>query len=228
LSVPAALTMITTMGFVIAAVAKYRMDNVPLLLQPWFILYGYGVGLAQFAYHCLIHWTCRIRYEGGETLPAGNAIYCLWHGDLQSYFCVFMRHHGHTWLIHPSWYMKPIQFCMRLGGIDTILGSTGHGGRKAAEQLVRELRDGRSTGIAPDGPGGPPRVLKRGVFHIAAQTGVPIVPLRFTLSRAWQLPTWDRKRLPQPFSTITVRFGKPISVGEGTFEKEMSELGNAL
>ena len=111
---------------------------------------------------------------------------------------------------------------MRLGGIDTILGSTGHGGRKAAEQLVRELRAGRSTGIAPDGPGGPARVLKRGVFHIAAQTGVPIVPLRFTLSRAWQLPTWDRKRLPQPFSTITVRFGKPISVPEDSFDEAMS------
>src|SRR5215212_7945579 len=126
------------MGFVIAAVSKYRMDNVPLLLRPWFILYGYGVGLAQFAYHCLIHWTCRIRLEGREALPAGNAIYCLWHGDLQSYFCVFLRHRGHTWLIHPSWYMKPIQFCMRLSGMETILGSTGHGGRKAAEQLVHE------------------------------------------------------------------------------------------
>ena len=51
------------MGAVIAAVSKYRVDNVPLLLQPLFMLYGFGVGLAQFAYSCLIHWTCRIRYS---------------------------------------------------------------------------------------------------------------------------------------------------------------------
>jgi lysophospholipid acyltransferase (LPLAT)-like uncharacterized protein len=223
------LTMILRMGFLIAAVAKYRMDNVPPLLQPWFILYGYGVGLAQFAYHCLIHWTCRIRYEGREALPGRNVIYCVWHGDLQSYFSVFLRHRRHTWMMHPSWYMKPINVCMRLLGIDRIiLGSTGHGGREAAEQLVRELRDGRSTGIAPDGPGGPARVPKRGVFHMAAQTGVPIVPLRFTLSRAWELATWDRKRLPQPFSTIHVRFGDPIFVDAGNFEDAIRATADAL
>ena len=118
---------------------------------------------------------------------------------------------------------------MRLCGIDrVVLGSTGHGGRAAAEQLVRELRDGRSTGIAPDGPGGPARVPKRGVFHIAAQTGLPIVPLRFTLSRAWHLPTWDRKRLPQPFSTIHVRFGEPIYVDERNFDAAIRATAQAL
>ena len=218
------------MGAVIAAVAKYRVDNVPLLLQPLFMLFGYGVGLVQFAYSCLIHWTCRIRYEGREALPADrNCIYTLWHGDLQSYFCVFLRNRQHSWIMHPSWHLKPIQICMRLCGIDRIiLGSSGHGGREAAEQLVQELRAGRWSGIAPDGPAGPPRVAKRGVGHIAAQSGVPIVPLRFTLSRALVLPTWDRKRLPLPFSTITLRFGRPICVDTGNFEAAIRELADAL
>jgi lysophospholipid acyltransferase (LPLAT)-like uncharacterized protein len=218
------------MGAVISAVSKYRVDNVPLVLQPLFILYGYGVGLAQFAYSCLIHWTCRIHYEGREQLPAGrNRIYTVWHGDLQSYFCVFLRHRQHSWMMHPGWHLKCVQICMRLCGIDRIiLGSSGHGGRVAAQQLVQELRDGRCTGIAPDGPAGPPRVAKRGVGHIAAQTGVPIVPLRFTLSRACQLPTWDSKRLPLPFSTITVRFGQPIFVDERNFDTAMIELADLL
>lgn len=218
------------MGAVLAAVSKYRVDNVPLLLQPLFMLYGYGVGLVQFVYSCLIHWTCRIRFEGLETLPTDrNRIYTVWHGDLQSYFCVFLRHRQHTWMMHPGWQLKCVQVCMRLCGIDRIiLGSSGHGGREAAQRLVQELRDGRCTGIAPDGPAGPPRVAKRGVGHIAAQTGVPIVPLRFTQSRAWQLPTWDSKRLPLPFSTITVRFGQPILVDERNFDTAMSELANRL
>jgi len=164
------------MGAVIAAVSKYRVDNVPLLLQPLFMLYGFGVGLAQFAYSCLIHWTCRIRYEGREALAADrNCIYAVWHGDLQSYFCVFLQHRQHSWIMHPSWHLKPVQICMRLCGIDRIiLGSSGHGGRAAAERLMQELRAGRWSGIAPDGPAGPARVAKRGVGHIAAQTGVPI------------------------------------------------------
>ena len=218
------------MGAVIAAVSKYRVDNVPLLLQPLFMLYGFGVGLAQFAYSCLIHWTCRIRYEGREALAADrNCIYAVWHGDLQSYFCVFLQHRQHSWIMHPSWHLKPVQICMRLCGIDRIiLGSSGHGGRAAAERLMQELRAGRWSGIAPDGPAGPARVAKRGVGHIAAQTGVPIVPLRFTLSRALELPTWDRKRLPLPFSTICVRFGAPIYVDDSNFETAIRATAEAL
>jgi len=62
----------------------------------------------------------------------------------------------------------------------------------------------------------------------AAAPGVPIVPLRFTLSRALELPTWDRKRLPLPFSTITLRFGRPICVDTGNFEAAIRELTDAL
>jgi lysophospholipid acyltransferase (LPLAT)-like uncharacterized protein len=218
------------MGAVISAVSRTRVDNVPLLLQPFFILFGYGVGLTQFAYSCLIHWTCRIRVEGRDALPADrNCIYAVWHGDLQSYFCVFLQHRRHTWMMHPIWYLKPIQICMRLCGIDRIiLGSSGNGGRQAAEQLMQELREGRWTGLAPDGPAGPSRVAKRGVGHIAAQTGLPIVPLRFTLSHALELPTWDRKRLAVPFSTITVRFGQPIFVERRNLDPAMRELAQAL
>ena len=108
---------------------------------------------------------------------------------------------------------------MRLCGIDRIiLGSSGHGGREAAERLVQELRDGRWTGIAPDGPGGPPRVAKRGVGHIAAQTGAPIVPLQFTLSRALELPTWDRKRLPCRSPRSRCASAQPIFVDRDNFD----------
>jgi lysophospholipid acyltransferase (LPLAT)-like uncharacterized protein len=57
---------------------------------------------------------------------------------------------------------------------------------------------------------------------------VPIVPLRFTLSRALELPTWDRKRLPLPFSTIRVRFGAPIYVEESNFETAIRATAEAL
>jgi lysophospholipid acyltransferase (LPLAT)-like uncharacterized protein len=214
------------MGSVLtAASAKYRVDNIPPLLKPWFLLYGYGLGTLEFVHFRLTHWTCRIEHEGTEALePHRNYIYCLWHGDLPAYFCAFGRHKHHAWINHPMWYMKPVHVAMRLAGIDKIiLGSTGHGGRAAAEQLVRELRSGASTVIAPDGPAGPARVLKRGVLHIAAQSGVPIVPLRFELSRCWHLSGWDRKRYPRPFSTIRVHVGRPIAVDERRFESAARE-----
>ena len=39
------------MGAVIAAVSKDRVDNVPLLLQPLFVLYGYGVNILDSNQH---------------------------------------------------------------------------------------------------------------------------------------------------------------------------------
>jgi lysophospholipid acyltransferase (LPLAT)-like uncharacterized protein len=57
---------------------------------------------------------------------------------------------------------------------------------------------------------------------------MPIVPLRFTLSRAWELATWDRKRLPLPFSTIHVRFGAPLLVDESNFEDAIRATADAL
>ncbi|MGH8236857.1 MAG: hypothetical protein ACREXP_07510 [Steroidobacteraceae bacterium] len=67
-----------------------------------------------------------------------------------------------------------------------------------------------------------------GVGHIAVQSGAPIVPLRFTLSRALKLPTWDRERLPLPFSTITVRFGAPIFVDESNFDDAIRATAEQL
>ena len=66
--------------------------------------------------------------------------------------------------------------------------------------------------MAPDGPAGPARVLKKGVLHVSAQAGVPIVPVRIRCSRSVTLRSWDRKIIPLPFATISVHFSAPIRV----------------
>jgi hypothetical protein len=113
---------------------------------------------------------------------------------------------------HLFWFMKPIHLLVRLVGVRKIvLGSSGHEGIKAADELVEFLKQGFSTVMFPDGPVGPPRVAKKGVLHISRQSGVPIVPVRFHVRRRLHLPTWDRKTLPLPFGRIEVEFRKPLS-----------------
>lgn len=97
-------------------------------------------------------------------------------------------------------------------GIELVLGSTGHRGRQAADQVLARLRAGASTTVAPDGPDGPARHLRKGVLHLSAKSGVPIVPVRFHCSRRVLLPGWDRQVLPLPFCRITVSYGAPMSV----------------
>jgi len=121
--------------------------------------------------------------------------------------------------------MKPIHIGLKLMGIRVLLGSGGEEGRKAANDLVDSLRKGWSTVISPDGPQG---VLKKGVLHIALQSGVPILPVRFIAPRAFTLPSWDKKPLPLPLSRVTVVLGEPITVNESNFEEAAKLLADRM
>ena len=90
------------------------------------------------------------------------------------------------------------------------------------------LKKGYSTFVTPDGPNGPPRTLKKGVLHIAVQSGVPILPMRVSANRCYRTGSWDRKMQPLPFSTIHVAVGAPIAVTSSTLDESIEALTDAL
>lgn len=199
------------------------MDNVPPGLRPAFLAYGYGVGALFYLYTAVIHLSSTIEFEGTEHLSQDrNHIFGLWHQFAWPYAVVFRAHGQHVWLMHPYWYMKPMHVLARLLGVQRlILGSTNNLGRAAADELLAHLRAGASTGLAPDGPCGPARDARKGILHLSARSGVPIIPVRIRCSRSFQLRSWDQKVIPLPFGKITVRYGQPIRVCA-------AELGVAL
>ncbi|MBW2543394.1 MAG: DUF374 domain-containing protein [Deltaproteobacteria bacterium] len=200
--------------------STYRVDNVSAWWRPLWLAGSWLIGFGFWCVWNLLQLTCRIRFEGEPPrADAGNYIYSLWHESWFLYFVTFVRwHRRHVWLQHPYAYMKPVHVAMRLVGIGILLGSEGEEGREAARKLTAHLRDGGSTAISPDGPQGPRRVLKKGVLHLARDSGVPILPLRFSANRALRAG-WDRKYLPFPWSTITVACGSPIAVTDDNFEQ---------
>lgn len=211
---------------------RYRVDNLPFYLKPFLLLYGYVLGGLFFLAATLLHALCRIRFDGLEHLQGRpNFIFCMWHDNVFPYFATFLRHkRQHMWMNHPAWYMKPIHVAIALVGVKgLVLGSTGHDGQEAAVRLVDFLKEGCSTVMMPDGPAGPPKVLKKGVLHMALQSGIPIVPLRILTPRQIVLKnTWEGKRVPLPFSTIRVVYGEPISVIEANFDDAATRLNAAL
>jgi lysophospholipid acyltransferase (LPLAT)-like uncharacterized protein len=207
----------------------YRVDNVPRALRPMFLVFSYCVATVLFAYAWLVRVTSDIEFEGAQQLETRNYVFCHWHTFIPLYFAAFNRHKRHAWMQHPNWYMKPIHILLRWLGVERIvLGSSGHEGRRAADELVQLLVDGYSTVVFPDGPAGPPFVLRKGVLHISEQSGVPVMPMRFTASRYLRLPTWDRKFLPLPFGSITVIFGPPLTVRGQDVADATSVLVRAL
>lgn len=212
---------------------QYRVDTVPFFLRPFFYLYGYGFGLLLYVFCAVQRLTINVQVEGRDNLAAGfNYIFCHWHEStglsLQCsipHLPSFLRDRPQVWMQHPAWHMKPIHVLLRLIGVKRIiLGSSGHDGRKAANELVGYLQSGCSTVLLPDGPSGPPKVLKKGILHIAYQSRVAIVPMRLTASRFLIIKTWDRKRIPVPFSRVRIYIGRPITVSERTLNHAEQKL----
>jgi lysophospholipid acyltransferase (LPLAT)-like uncharacterized protein len=108
-------------------------------------------------------------------------------------------------------------------GIRVYRGSATRGGQRALRGLYRELaRMDSSILMLPDGPQGPPLVVKPGGVVLAQTAGAPILPLGMAAGRATRLGSWDRLVLPLPFSRVVVAVGEPRSVPR-QLEKEQRD-----
>jgi len=211
---------------------SYRVDNLPWIVKIPLTIYSYTFAAFLFAVNKFLRATCHFRILGEEHLKAGQPyIFCMWHNALCPYFASFhYRERPHAWLSHPIWYMRPIHVLTGWLGVKrTILGSAGNDGRSAADEVVRHLKEGYSTMINPDGPAGPPYVPKKGALHISRASGVPIIPVRITTPHTLTLfNTWDKKRFPLPFSTVTIELGAPHQVTDSNFDTSLPWLQSSL
>ena len=174
----------------------------------------------------LIMWTCRIRFVGQEHLEplhkGGKSwIYSAWHENTAITAWV-RRNTGTAMMASESRDGELIARAIELIGNIPVRGSTSRGGAKAAKDMVRLLRSGHTAAVTPDGPRGPRRKLQPGILYISAMSGSPLIPSHFEASRQWVFGSWDRHRIPKPFSWVYVCTGKPYFV-----DKERLRLDEA-
>lgn len=106
-------------------------------------------------------------------------------------------------------------------GISSIRGSSSRGGKRAFVHMLSTLRAGTSISITPDGPRGPVYELNPGVVRLAAKSGKMLVPVQVEYSGYWELKSWDRFRIPKPFSKITIHFHMPTRIPEILTDEEI-------
>jgi lysophospholipid acyltransferase (LPLAT)-like uncharacterized protein len=68
-------------------------------------------------------------------------------------------------------------------GFRAVRGSSTRGGVEALRQLIKLGRSGVDLVVTPDGPKGPPQVVKMGVIQLARASRLPIIPLAFGCSK---------------------------------------------
>jgi lysophospholipid acyltransferase (LPLAT)-like uncharacterized protein len=178
-------------------------------------------GLIPIAYGILRLYLrlVRIRSEHEEELldylrHGGKGIVAVWHQRilLVVRYARRFREFSPTVMISRSRDGDLIADVCRRLNFRPVRGSSSHGGREALAKMITELAVHPIAVHALDGPQGPRGIIKSGIIRMSQLSGAPIIPVYISVNRAWTLGSWDRFLVPKPFSTVRVRWDKPIPV----------------
>ena len=169
------------------------------------------------------------KIEATSQSENGSYIFALWHG--QVFGCLL----AHAWkmpfvvmasrskdgdyaaFISEKLGMICVRASSRRNGVDK-------GGKEGIEQFVSKLKSGSVAGMTVDGPKGPNQKCKPGVAIIANGAACSILPVSAVYSSFWEFErSWDKFRLPKPFSRVIVHYGPPISAPQETTPEKISE-----
>lgn len=156
------------------------------------------------AYLKFVYKTTKWTYVNEEILEQTKGkprIFCFWHENLAMMpfawkldepFYMLLSQHGDGKFIG--------EMLKSLGPFEAVYGSTNKGGMNAAREIIKLLKTGAAIGITPDGPRGPRRSISPGLFFLARHSDAIIIPVTYKISNSIRLKSWDRFKLPLPFS----------------------------
>lgn len=189
------------------------------------------------------HLTYRYRYVGIENLekarkmnPSRQFLLGIWHQNL---FQGILAQIGTKFvvIVSRSKDANPVAYtCSNMGHVvargSSRKGDVDKGGKAAKEEMIELLKTGLPGAVTIDGPKGPSKEVKPGIIDMAKKSGCPIIPYIPVPDNYWSFNSWDKFRLPKPFSRIVVYYGEPIQVpssAEGEdFQKYQDMLKKAL
>ena len=153
----------------------------------------------------------RRRYERDEGM-----IIAFWHNQLLTMpLFYFGRRFGLSTLISLSKDGELASRIVRRWGIGTVRGSSHRGGIAALKEMLRLSKDScHHIALTPDGPKGPPFVVKDGPLILAMRSGRSITPLAVAYQRYAQMKSWDGFLLPFPFTKAYFVCGDPVHITE--------------
>lgn len=191
-------------------------------------------GSVLFSYSRFVAFSSQYRVEGWHHLQAAEAsgrpiLWSLWHGQLMPFIAFGDRHLPNEEFV-----------AIRVGDErGDVLGAYGDrlGSRtyrvnmagnpfaagRAVLQVIREMKAGKQSVIAPDGPDGPAYVPKSGVTFLARKAEAALLPIGVWTRQAYQLDRWDSYLVPFPFARIHVVMGQPLLVEAKADEEELEK-----
>ncbi len=147
----------------------------------------------------------RISWENPE-ISHGPGILAIWHRDLFAATAAF-RKRGIAAFISPS---GDGEFLAKIAsdlGYRIVRGSSSERAFHIRE-VLRSLQAGNLCAMALDGPKGPAGIAKPGTRWLSEQSGRPCFLIEIRYGRHFSLASWDRAKVPLPFSKVIVQIRK--------------------
>lgn len=185
----------------------------------------------------LLFFTCKVNIKDKENLlnaaKRGPTLLMLWHNRLVAIGPILLRAY------------KKLTFCAfisnsRDGEIvaqytksysrGSVIRVPHNAKGEALKLMIARLKLSKDVlVITPDGPKGPLYQVKPGIAIAAKEAGAAIIPFDWQAKSYWELKTWDRMRIPKPFTTIDATFGEPIYLDPDTpLDKDLEHLKSSL
>ena len=186
------------------------------------------IHLADWAFYLLIKFIGKtIRYEtdGWENFERIERdgkipIYCFWHNRIFA-GTYFFRNRGIVVITSQSFDGEYIARFIQRFGYGAVRGSSTRGGVGALVEMIRLMREGLPMAFTVDGPKGPKYVAKTGAVLLAKKTGNPMMPFVVETEKFWTINSWDKLRIPKPFTRARIFIAEPVYVAKDADETEI-------
>ena len=174
----------------------------------------------------LVFKTSKIIVHGEENLTNSitsdsPTMICVWHSRFL-YSVYFLQSNNYNiWALSSTHKdSEVLAQVLKRWKVNLIRGSSTRGWKHAIVEMKEKLNNSDTIiALTNDGPKGPPKVAKPGSVKLAIKQNANIITMTATASSFFEFNTWDKLRIPKPFSTIHMHISKPMPIDEDKIDQ---------
>lgn len=154
----------------------------------------------------------------------GSVIFVAWHGRVPMIPPFWDKRKKLKALVSPHRDGQMIAAILKKFGIGNIDGSTNENAKGAAIAIMKELKQGTTIAIIPDGPRGPSMTMSLSPVYYAQKAGIPVIGVTYSIKNSYIVEkSWDRMLIPKPFNKGICAVSKPFFIPKNATKEQLEE-----
>ena len=190
--------------------------------------------LSKIAYYYIAFTKATLKVRTIDLVGRFNeqSVYALWHGEQILPLCL---NSGRNIVAMCSMSKDgEIQAgVLKDFGYIAVRGSTSNRAQRALIETLRYAKKGHYVAFTVDGPKGPMHKVKSGLLLVSQRIGIRLIPISAISKNSLTFKkSWDKFKVPLPFSKTVAVYGNPIKIEQDdnleekalVVEKELNKL----